>query len=195
MYIRTVTTIIIKSASSDDRARACAHVLAKFEVVTITSVGCIQSYVRCGNKVWMSGSIHICTQSGQSPEQAPEVWWRSDNVCTSYKWLWVLWRAVVGRESLRVCHGHTLQTLEKILPNFNPPWLKSNLTKFKTVTIKSVGEVWSYASCGNRQTGTNLHLPLKMAEFLWTRHHDVPGFFVRLGMTKACTEFRQATQN
>jgi len=43
------------------------------------------------------------------------------------------------------------------------------------------------------KNGTETHVPLKMADFLWTWHHGVQGFFVRLGMTKACTEFRQGT--
>ena len=119
----------------------------------------------------MSVSMRICTQSGQSPRQAYEVCWRSDNVCTSFEWLCVLRRAVASRQSLRVCYGHTLKTLEKILLTFNPPWLKSTLTKFEAVTMKSVGGVRSYARGGNRQNGTNLHLPLKMANFLWTWHH------------------------
>ena len=70
----------------------------------------------------------------------------------------VLWRAVASRQSLRVCHGHTLQTLEKILLTFNVPWQKSNLTKFEAVSIKSVGGVRSYARCGKKQNGTNLHV-------------------------------------
>ena len=53
---------------------------------------------------------------------------------------------------------------------FNPPWLKSKLTKFEAVSIKSVGGVQSYARCGNRQNGTNLYLPLKMADFLTLKH-------------------------
>ena len=79
--------------------------------------------------------------------------------------------------------------------NFNPPWLKSKHTKLEAVNIKSVRGVRSNARCGKRQYGTNLHVQLKMADFLWTRRCEVPGCFVRLGMTKACSEFRPATHN
>ena len=47
----------------------------------------------------------------------------------------VLWRARASPQSLRVFHGHTLQTLEIILLTFNfpffltinPPWQRSKL--------------------------------------------------------------------
>jgi len=74
---------------------------------------------------------------------------------------------------LRVCHGQTLETLEKILLTFKPAWLKSTLTKFEAGNIKSVGGVRSNASRGKRQNGTNLHVQFKMADFLWPRRHDV----------------------
>ena len=64
----------------------------------------------------------------------------------------VLWRAAASCQSMRVCHDHTLQTLEKLLLTFNPPWLKSTLTKFEAVNIKSVGGVRSDARRGNRVT-------------------------------------------
>jgi len=51
-----------------------------------------------------------------------------------------LWRAEASRLTLRVCHDHTLRTLEKFLITFNPPWLNSTLTKFEAGNIKSVGE-------------------------------------------------------
>ena len=37
--------------------------------------------------------------------------------------------------------------------------------------------------------------PICMFNFPLTRRYEVPGCFVRLGMTKACSEFRPATQN
>ena len=40
----------------------------------------------------------------------------------------------------------------ELITTFNPPWLKSNLTKFEAVTIKSVGGVRSDARSGNRVT-------------------------------------------
>ena len=94
----------------------------------------------------------ICMHSGWSPSAAYEVWWRSENVFKSYKWLCVLGRAVANPQSLRVCHGHTLQYLEIILLTFNPPWQKSNLTKFEAANIKSVEGVWLYAKCVNKVT-------------------------------------------
>ena len=65
----------------------------------------------------------------------------------------VLWQAAASRQSLRVCHGHTLQTLEKLITTFNLPWLKSNLTKFEAVTIKSVGAkaMSDYVFCGEQR--------------------------------------------
>jgi len=108
----------------------------------------------------------------------------------------VLWRAVASRQIVRVCHchGHTFQT-EKLITTFNTPWLKGSHTKFEAVNIKSVRGVRSYARCGKKQNGTNLHVQLKMADFLWTRRMMSRGFFVRLGMMKVCSKFRLATQN
>jgi len=60
-----------------------------------------------------------------------------------------------------------------MITSFNPPWLKSNLTKFEAVNIKSVGGVRSDTRHGKRQNGTNLHVQLKMADFLWPQRHDV----------------------
>ena len=82
---------------------------------------------------------------------------------------------------MRVCHGHTLQTLENILLTLNPPWLKSILTKFEASNIKSVGGIQSDARRGKRQNGTNLHVQFKMADFLWPRRHDVKMLFCAPG--------------
>jgi len=70
----------------------------------------------------------------------------------SHKQISVLRRAVASPQSLRICDGHTLQILEKLITTFNPPWLKSNLTKFETVSITFVGGVRSYARCWNKVT-------------------------------------------
>ena len=75
-------------------------------------------------------------------------------------------------------------TATTLITTFNPPWLKSNLTKFEARSIKSVGGVRSYAWCGKRQNGTNLHVQLKMANFLWTQRHDVNRLFCAPGHDK-----------
>jgi len=78
-----------------------------------------------------------------------------------------------------------------MLTTFNPPWLNSNLTKFEPDSNKSVGGVQSGVEKGKTApicSTQNGRLPVD-------RHYEVPGFFVRLGMTKACSEFRPATQN
>ena len=73
---------------------------------------------------------------------------------------------------MRVCHGHTFEKLENLITSFNVPWLKSKHTKFEVGSIKSVG-VRSDTRHGKRQNGTNLHVQLKMADFLWPQRHDV----------------------
>ena len=125
--------------------------------------------------------MHIWTQSQQSPRQVYEVWWTWDSVCKSYEGLCVLWRAEESRQSLRVCHGHTFYNLKNLITSFNPPWLKSKHTKFEAVSIKSVGGVRSNARCGKRQNGTNLHVQLKMADFLWTWRYEVHRAFCASG--------------
>jgi len=53
----------------------------------------------------------------------------------------------------------------------------SKHTKFEAVNIKSEGGVRSNARCRKRQNGTNLHVQFKMADFRWTRRHDVKRLF------------------
>jgi len=133
--------------------------LTKFEAVTIKSVGEVPSYARCGNRVtfpttsrWHYRWVSVCAyvRSQGKPMKFGEDQKMYAKVMSDC----VLWQAAASRQSLRVCHGHTLQTLEKILLTFNPRWLKSKHTKFKAVNIKSEGGVGSYArfGCGNRVT-------------------------------------------
>ena len=163
-----------------------------FETVTITSVGGVRSYERCGNKVtfptisrWRYRSVSVWAyvlSQGRVMSKPMKF-----GQCMQK-----LWVTVFCGEQYRVWGS---ATLEMVITTFNAPWLKSNLINFEGVIVKSVGGVRSYARCGNRQNGTNLHPLRKMTDFLWTWHHDVPGFFVRLGMTKACTEFHPPMQN
>ena len=92
-----------------------------------------------------------------------------------------MWRAGTSRQSLRVCHGHTFYNLKNLITSFNPPWLKSKHTKLEAVNIKSVGGVRSNTRCGKRQNSTNLHVQLKMADFLLIRRQKVHRVFCASG--------------
>ena len=47
-----------------------------------------------------------------------------------------LWRAVASPQSVRVCHGHTLQTLEKLITTFNPLGARGFFLKSLILTNK-----------------------------------------------------------